>query len=92
VVVEAGSEKEPIVLHVHVHSTKAHTTATPEGRPQLTGALFDWRGHYDPVIRRHLARQQSRDRRFWRRVANLPVLRALTLFAAYLIFRIPRDG
>jgi hypothetical protein len=44
------------------------------------------------LIRRHLARQAVRERRLWTRLANLPSLRALTLFAAYVLFKVSRDG
>jgi hypothetical protein len=49
----SGAEK--IEVHVHLHRDGQKAGARPKRRPRrsvLTGALFDWQGHYDRICKR----------------------------------------
>jgi hypothetical protein len=50
----ADGDQEKIEVHVHVHRGKAGARKKKKpkrSRPALTGALFDWQGHYDRVCK-----------------------------------------
>jgi hypothetical protein len=51
------ADDEQIVVHVHVHRDGARKEGAPKParrrRPTLSGPLFDWKGHYKPVAKRH---------------------------------------
>jgi hypothetical protein len=52
---DEAAEPEKIEVHVHVHRDQQDGAARRKRKPRslaLTGALFDWKAHYDQVCKR----------------------------------------